>query len=141
MCGAQNALVAEARLLTQAVAYVIASTTPTETIEGRMTLEPLSARRLAEMVALGQACAAIELVVSAQAVEARGTPQLGRGTARAFAALRSRVPFVSRPEQFPADLEPVNELILSGVLSDPSYSVQPAGPGSGRAAGRSTRRQ
>jgi len=138
---AQQALVAEARLLAQPVSFEMASTTHAEGIEDRMTLAPLSARRLAEMVALGQACAAIELVVSAQAVEARGTPQLGRGTARAFAALRSRVPFVSRPEQFPADLEPVNELIRSGVLSDASYSVQAAGPGSGRAAGRSTRRQ
>ena len=138
---AQQTLVAEARLLAQPVSFEMASTTHAEGIEDRMTLAPLSARRLAEMVALGQACAAIELVVSAQAVEARGTPQLGRGTARAFAALRSRVPFVSRPEQFPADLEPVNELIRSGVLSDASYSVQPAGPGSGRAAGRSTRRQ
>jgi histidine ammonia-lyase len=138
---AQQSMVAEARLLAQPVSFEMASSTHAEGIEDRMTLAPLSARRLADMLALGQRCAGIELVVSAQAVEARGSPRLGRGTARAFAALRSRVPFASGPEQFPSDLEPVNELIRSGALGGPVPSAQSAGRGSGTAAGGSTRRQ
>jgi histidine ammonia-lyase len=138
---ALQSMVAEARLIAQPVSFEMASSTHAEGIEDRMTMAPLSARRLAEMVALGQRCAGIELLVSGQAVEARATTRLGQGTGAAVKALRSRVPFVSRPEQFPSDLEPVNDLIRSGGLSRPVFSAQPAGPGSGTAAGRSTRRQ
>ena len=138
---AQQSMVAESRLLAQPVSFEMASSTHAEGIEDRMTLAPLSARRLAEMVALGQRCAGIELLVSGQAVEARGTTRLGRGTAPAVTALRSRVPFVSRPEQFPSDLEPVNDLVRSGALSGPNPAAQPAGRDSMTAGAPSERTQ
>lgn len=138
---AQQSMVAEARLLAQPVSFEMASSAHAEGIEDRMTLAPLSARRLAEMVALGQRCAGLELLVSAQAIETRGTTKLGAGTALAFAALRSRIPFLSGPDQFPSDLEPVNDLIRSGALGVPNPSAQPAGRGSGKTGGGSARRQ
>ena len=138
---AQQSMVAEARLLAQPVSFEIVSSAHAEGLEDRMTQAPLSARRLSEMVALGQRCAGIELLVSAQAVEARGTVRLGQGTAPVFAALRSRVPFLSRPDEFPSDLEPVNDLIRSGALGRPGPAAQPASRGSGTAGGPSGRTQ
>ena len=113
---ADQALVAEARLLAQPVSFEVVSSSLAEGIEDRVTMAPLSARRLAEMVSLGNRAAAIELVVAAQAVEQRGVKPLGRGTAEAFAAIRGRVPFLREPRQFPSDLEGVVELLRSGTL-------------------------
>ena len=45
-----------------------------------MTMAPLAARRLAEMVELGERIVAIELAVAAQAVELRRRRALGAGT-------------------------------------------------------------
>ena len=86
-----HALAAEARLLAQPVSFELGSTTQAEGIEDRMTMAPLSARRLAEMVELGERIVAIELVVAAQAVELRAPADAGRGheaCARARAGAR-----------------------------------------------------
>lgn len=111
-----QALAAEARLLTQPVSAETASTSHHEGIEDRITLAPLSARRLAEQVALGERLAAIELVVAAQAIDLRGRPRLGAGTGAAYAQVRERVPATGRGEPPPQDVEPVRELIRSGLL-------------------------
>src|SRR5262245_62135408 len=55
-------LTAEARLLAQPVSFELVTTTHAEGIEDRMTMAPLAARRLAEMVFLGESVVAIELV-------------------------------------------------------------------------------
>ena len=55
-------LTAEARLLAQPVSFEVVTSTHAEGIEDRMTMAPLSARRLADMVELGEAIVAIELV-------------------------------------------------------------------------------
>jgi histidine ammonia-lyase len=78
-----------------------------------MTMAPLAARRVAEMVELGERIVAIELVVAAQAVELRGT-RLGKGTKRLLEIVRERVPFTEAGETVPTDLEPVRELLRSG---------------------------
>jgi histidine ammonia-lyase len=111
------ALTAEARLLAQPVSFEVASTTQAEGIEDRMTMAPLGARRLAEMVELGERIVAIELVVSAQAVDLRAPRALGRGTKRAYESVRERVPFTGAGEALPSDLEPVRDLVRSGALS------------------------
>src|SRR5256886_4820600 len=49
-----QSLAAEARLLAQPVSFELASTTHAEGIEDRMTMTPLAARRLSEMVSLGE---------------------------------------------------------------------------------------
>jgi histidine ammonia-lyase len=87
-----------------------------EGLEDRMTLAPLGARRLAQMVELGERLVAVELVVAAQAIELRGRPQLGAGTRAAFALIRGVVPATRRGEAPPQDLEPVRELVRSGEL-------------------------
>ncbi len=112
---AVQAIAAEARLLAQPVSYELVSTTQHEGIEDRMTMAPLGARRLAEMVELGARVVAIELTIAAQAVDLRGRPALGRGTGRAYEAVRERVPFTDAGETVAPDLEPVVELVRSGL--------------------------
>jgi histidine ammonia-lyase len=111
-----QAFAAEARLLVQPVSVEAGSTTHHEGIEDRITLAPLAARRLAEMVELGERLGAIELVLAAQAIDLRGRPQLGRGTAPAYARVREVVPPTGRGEAPPQDLEPVVALIRERAL-------------------------
>ncbi len=111
------ALAAEARLLAQPVSFEVSTTTHAEGIEDRMTMAPLGARRTAEMVELGERIVAIELVVAAQGIELRGPPALGAGTRRAFELVRERVPFSSRGDPLPSDLEPIRDLVRAGSLS------------------------
>jgi histidine ammonia-lyase len=113
---AGHALAVEARLLAHPVSFELASTTQAEGIEDRVTLAPLAARRLAEMVELGERIVAIELVVAAQAVELRDPPSLGAGTRRILELVRERVPFTARGAPLPSDLEPVRDLVRSGLV-------------------------
>jgi histidine ammonia-lyase len=113
---AVQALTAEARLLAQPVSFELASTSQHEGIEDRTTMAPLAARRLAEMVELGARVMAIELTIAAQAVDLRGRPALGAGTRRAYELVRERVAFTDAGEALPADLEPLVELVQSGLL-------------------------
>lgn len=88
-----QALTAEARLLAQPVSYEVTSTSHDQGIDDRMTMAPLAARRVAEMVALGERIVAIELVVAAQAIDLRGGRRLGRGTSRLHHLVRQQVGF------------------------------------------------
>jgi histidine ammonia-lyase len=112
-------LAGEARLLAQPVSFEVVTTTHAEGIEDRMTLAPLAARRLAEMVGLAERLTAIELVIACQAVDLREA-RLGSGTRRAYELVRERVPFMDEGDPVPADLEPVSELVRSGALSPSS---------------------
>jgi histidine ammonia-lyase len=112
-----QALVAEARLLAQPVSFEVASTSHAEGIEDRMTMAPLSARRLAELVELGERVTAIELVVAAQAVELRDAGPLGTGTAQALALVREHIPFSGRGDPVPSDLEALREAVRSGAFA------------------------
>jgi histidine ammonia-lyase len=115
---AAQALTAEARLLAQPVSFELVTTTHAEGIEDRMTMAPLAARRLAEMVELGERLVAIELVIGAQALDLRRPAALGSGTRRAHDLVRERIPFMGEGDPLPADLEPVRDLIRAGALSD-----------------------
>ena len=110
-----HALAVEARLLAQPVSHELATTTGEEGIADRITSAPLSARRLDEQVGLGHRILAIGLVCSAQAVDLRGGGGLGVGTGRLHAAVRARQPFVGADTAFPADLEPLVELVRGGL--------------------------
>jgi histidine ammonia-lyase len=112
---AGQALTSEARLLAQPVSFELASTTQAEGIEDRMTMAPLAARRLSEMVELGERIVAIELVVAAQAVDLRSPARLGTGTARIRELVRERAPFTGEGATVPPDLEPVRELVHGGL--------------------------
>jgi histidine ammonia-lyase len=111
-----QALTAEARLLAQPVSFELVTTTHAEGIEDRMTMAPLAARRVAEMVALGESVVAIELVVAAQAVDLRRLARLGAGTAAAHARVREIVPFLAEGDTLLPDLEAVRDLVRTRAL-------------------------
>jgi histidine ammonia-lyase len=119
---AGQAITVEARTLAHPVSYELASSVKGDGIEDRATMAPLSARRLADMIALCARVAAIELVVAAQAIDLRAPGQLGLGTARAYRMVRELVPFTQAGDPLPADLEPVVDLIARGGLEP----VEPA---------------
>jgi len=114
---ASQAITVEARTLAHPVSFELASSAKGEGVEDRATMAPLSARRLADMVQLCARVTAIELVVAAQAVDLRALAALGRGTGHAYRLVRELVPFTQAEGTFPADLEPVVELIARGDLS------------------------
>ncbi|MBA2331606.1 MAG: aromatic amino acid lyase, partial [Actinobacteria bacterium] len=89
---AGQALTAEARLLAQPVSFELASSAHAEGIEDRMSLAPLAARRLAEMVSLGERIVTIELLVACQAIDLR-EHRIGEGTRRAYELVRECVGF------------------------------------------------
>jgi histidine ammonia-lyase len=68
-------------------------------------------------VSLGERIVAIELAIAAQAIDARGCPQLGSGTSAAYARVRALIPGTTRGEPPPQDLEPLVELVRSGLTS------------------------
>ena len=75
-------------------------------------MAPLAARRLAEMVALGESVVAIELVVAPRRSTSAARPPRERHRA-AHARVREIVPFLAEGDPLP-DLEPVRELIGRG---------------------------
>ncbi len=113
-----QSLAAEAALLAQPVSFALASTSGAEGIEDRMTMLPLGARRLAEMVGLGEGLVAIELLAAAQAVDVRGSRPLGAGTGEARELVRRRVPFMGPDDAPPSDVAPLRELVASGALGE-----------------------
>jgi histidine ammonia-lyase len=115
---AVQSIVAEARLLAQPVSFEMASSAHAEGIEDRATMAPLAARRVAEMVALGQRVVAIELVVAAQAVEVRGAT-LGTGTAAAKDAVRATVAFAGPGDLVHQDLAVVVDAVGAGIFARP----------------------
>jgi len=114
---AGQAITVEARTLAHPVSYELASSVKGEGIEDRATMAPLSARRLADMIALSARVVAIELVVAAQAIDLRAPGQLGLGTGRAYRMIRELVPFTQADGTLPADLEPLIELVTMGTLT------------------------
>src|SRR2546423_8475800 len=99
-------LAAEARLLAQPVSFEVSTSSIADGIEDRMTMAPLAARRLREMIALGERVIGIELLVAAQAVEIRGKAPLGQGTRPLVERLPARVPLFRTAEDFPLGLRP-----------------------------------
>jgi histidine ammonia-lyase len=121
---AVQGLAAEARSLAQPVSFEVVSTAHAEGIEDRATMAPLAARRVAEMVELGERVVAIELTVAAQATDLRGLRR-GRGTEAAVAVVRRAVPFLDAGDAVP-DVEPLVALVRHGAFA----------AGSAAAAGR-----
>jgi histidine ammonia-lyase len=111
---AAQSLAVEARLLAQPVSFELISTSHAEGIEDRTTMAPLAARRVAEMVELGERIVAIELAVGAQATDLRGLRR-GRGTEGAVAVVRAVVPFLGAGESV-ADLEPLVARVRGGAF-------------------------
>ncbi len=113
--GGAAALAAEARLLALPVSLELPTSTIAGGIEDRLTMAPLGARRLADMVELGVRLAAVELVVAAQAVDLRGHPPLGEGTAPIYRGVRERVAFVGPEEAPDYDLDALAGWVAAGA--------------------------
>ena len=111
-----QSLAAEACLLAQPVSFTVLSTAGAEGIEDRATLLPLSARRLAEVVGLGEGIVAVELLVAAQAIDVRGSSPLGGGTGAAHDLVRGAVPAMAAGDAPPVDVGPIRDLIRSGAV-------------------------
>jgi histidine ammonia-lyase len=111
------AIAAEARLLAAPVSYEVTGTSMCQGIEDRMNMAPLAARRLGEMVELGERVLAIELMVAAQAVDLRGDIELGAGTGRAHALVRELIPFTAAGQPVPPELQPLCNLVRDGKLT------------------------
>ena len=81
-------------------------------------MAPLAARRLAEQVGLGQRILAIGLLCATQALDLR-RPAGARDATTARSRAGARRVAVRRPgAPYPADLEPLVELVRSGALAD-----------------------
>jgi histidine ammonia-lyase len=113
---ASQSLMVEARSLAHPLSTETASTLLAEGIEDRITMAPLSARRLAEQVAVAEELLAIGLISAAQAVDVRGCAPLGDGTAIAHGQVRERYAFVAAGESIGPDRGDVVELVRSGAL-------------------------
>ena len=116
---AAQSLAVEARLLAAPVSFELTSTAHAEGIEDRTTMAPLAARRLAGMVELGATMVAIELAVGAQAIELRGQ-RPGHGTARAVAAVRRHVPYLSMDEHV-ASIDGLAAAVRSGEIARAAF--------------------
>lgn len=114
---ASASLTSEARLLAQPVSFDVATSGIAEGIEDRATMAPLAARRLQEMISLGEHIVATELVVAAQAIDLRRPERLGAGTQHAYDQVRSCVDFTDAGEPPPGNLEPLVHLIHAGQFS------------------------
>jgi len=109
-------LTPEANLLSQPVTNQITTTSIAEGVSDRWYLTSLAARRLEDLVMLGEHIAAAELIVAAQAVELRGLKPLGRGTAEIVRLVRSKVPFLAEGVAMVSDLSELRALIRSGAI-------------------------
>lgn len=86
-------------------------------VEDHMTHAPQAAQKLTELLWRFRLVIAIELLVAAQAVDLRGIDRLGRGTARAQAAVRDIVPPLDDDRPLGADVERIAaELLATGRL-------------------------
>jgi histidine ammonia-lyase len=113
-----QALTAEARLLAGPVSFEVTGSLRDLGLTDRITMAPLAARRVAEMVGLGERIVAAELVVAAQAIDLRSNSRLGRGTQRLYDLVRQHVGYTGDGEAPPRDIEGIRELVRSGALSN-----------------------
>jgi histidine ammonia-lyase len=115
---AAQSIAAEARALAHPVSFEVVSSSKAEGIEDRMTMAPLSARRLVDMADLAARVIALELFVAAQAIDLRRLPRLGEGTGRALRLLRELAGFTGHGQAPPADLEPLVDAVRAGRFTD-----------------------
>ena len=94
--------------------------------EDHVSMGANAARHALEIVDNLRHVVAIELLTAAQAIDLRpdGPARLGRGTAAAYATIRSVVPFLDHDRETTPDIEALSDLIRRGELlqaSDPIF--------------------
>ena len=110
------ALAAEARSLANPVSLDYGGQVA-EGMEDHASMAPLAVRRTWELVSVAHRMAAHELLIAAQAVEMRGLEPLGRGTQRAFEAVRELAPMLEDVARWEPDLEGLVASVAGGGLA------------------------
>ena len=109
-----QAMAAEARLLgVQVVSAEIGSSGMAESIEDRMTMAGLSARKLREFVQLTLRCVAISTTLACQAIDLREC-QLGRQLQQVHRKVRALVPTMEAGDSPPLTLEHLVDALQVG---------------------------
>jgi histidine ammonia-lyase len=108
---------AEARLLAAPVSLDVPTSSIAAGIEDHVTMAPLAARRLDEMLRLGARLCAVEAQVAAQAVDLRRPSSLGAGTRQVYEGIRARVAFVGPGEAPANELDDLAAWLLAGGAS------------------------
>ena len=89
--------------------------------EDHVSMGPIAARQAREIAGNVATILAIELFAAAQGIDFRrerlgGNPQLGKGTAVAYALIRERVPFLEDDAIMYPHIQAVRQLVVSGEL-------------------------
>lgn len=84
--------------------------------EDHVSMGPIAARRMLDVVRNFEYVVAIELIAACQAIDLRAPLQPGAGTAAAYAAVRSVVPTLDGDRVLSGDIEAAAELLRSGRL-------------------------
>jgi histidine ammonia-lyase len=96
-----KSIAAEARLLSGPVVSELPSSSHSNGNLDRVSMAGLSARHAGELATLCRSLFAMELMVAAQAVEARGKKPLGETTSKLLALVREVVPFAGAGRTVP----------------------------------------
>lgn len=84
--------------------------------EDHVSMGPIAARRMLDVVRNFEYVVAIELIAACQAIDLRAPLQPGAGTAAAYRAVRSVVPPLDGDRVLSGDIEAAAELLRSGRL-------------------------
>lgn len=111
------ALAAEARLLAMPISLELPTSSIAESVEDRIVMSPLGARRLDEQTELVLQLVAIEMVCAAQAIDLRQRQdKLGSGVKRIYSLVRTHVPFLKADEIPPTDLRSLCTALKQSLL-------------------------
>lgn len=111
------ALASEARLLANSVSLDYRGQLA-EGVEDHASMAPLAVSTTSALVSLVHRLVALELIVSAQAIDLRGGPaRLGAGTARAYAVVREYARTLTDETEWNADTEGLARFVGDGALA------------------------
>lgn len=85
-------------------------------MEDHASNAPLAVRKTGEIIRLLYYILGIEAMHAAQAVDLRNGLRLGEGTQKAYAAVRSAVPYLSADRPLTPDIEAMAKLLKTGAL-------------------------
>lgn len=112
-----QAYTVELRLAASPASFEISSSSNAEGIEDRLNWSQQLGQRVMQIHSLAVHVLAIELLVSAQAVELRGLQTAGSGVKRIWAKVREAVPFLEIGQALPRDLTGLVRQLNAGEYS------------------------
>lgn len=122
------ALASEARFLANPVSLDYRGQLA-EGVEDHASMAPLAVSTTSTLVSLMHRLVALELIISAQAIDLRGGPEsLGAGTGRAYAIVREFAGTLTDETEWNADTDGLARLVGDGALADRVAFVAGARP-------------